>query len=102
MQPSTATVFRDTLYCARARVLSDTTLVKVHEGFHATDINSHTDTYKAEFLRQVRVPAERLVGLPISLSPDSLLAAVHLAALAQSHAITDGPTSNPARTGCFF
>ena len=103
MQPPTAQTYNGTRYCARSRVISDILLVKVHEGFSASDRNSHTDVYTRYFLDTVRAAAEQLVAAEAtSLDPGGVGEAAHQVAFAQSHAITDLSPANPYHSDCVF
>lgn len=102
MQPFAATRVDGIPYCARFHVTADTIGVKAHEGFRATDINSHTDSYKAAFLNLVRVPAERLVGPGATPDPTSIRQSAHALAQAQSILITHAPATNPYFSNCVF
>ena len=105
MQPFVNTVFRGVPYCGRFHVTADTVGVKAHEGFRATDVNSHTDSFKAAFLAFVRIPAEGLVGPavgPALARKDSvLLHKAFDAANARSAFVTD-TASNPYSSNCVF
>ena len=101
MQPRTSRVFQGVRYCGQDRVTGDIDLVKKHEGFSATDPNSHTDVYLRTFLAQVRGPAERLVAPAADLTAGPLRDAAHKAAAAESHRVTDG-AGNPYVTDCVF
>ena len=103
MQPFARTVVQGTPYCARSRVVADIPGVKAHEGFNATDRNSHTEVYMRVFLQQVRVAAESLVAPSAAdLTPSPLMATAHIKAYDESIRITHDSVTNPYQTDCKF
>jgi hypothetical protein len=102
MQATRFVVVNGTPFCANTHVVDDIPLVKAHEGFKMTDINSHTEVYNRFFLNYVRDSAERKVDLAIQLNVDSLQFKADSLADAASEQITHNPSTNPYHTDCNF
>jgi hypothetical protein len=107
MQPDTRPAIGTS--CAKADVAPKAEpLVKAHEGFKKTDINSHTEVFRRVFLANVRDSTENMLAPGGSFIRDPMGALVDSAfarAARESKRITDDKTvggTNPFKPGCVF